>query len=533
MFFKIKELKLMKVFLLLIIGLFFLSCASVDGTVELGLNKISVENIQKNISFLASDSLKGRNTPSPELDIAAEFIAQKFREYGLKPINGSYFQRVEFVRVDLGDVNNFVLLKNGERINFEIGTDFVPYNFGEGEIEAGIVFAGYGITAKEYGYDDYQGIDVRGKIVVVLRDEPQEMDTSSIFNGARPTRYSFPRYKVQNALEHGAVGVIILPDPLNHMILKPRGHAWPRLFRSLPQTSLPIQLAYLQRGSIPAVEAGERFINEVFGDVQVLKDIQRSIDETLKPRSFEIENVRIKININFAKEYVYANNVVGFVEGSDKKLKDEIIIVGAHYDHVGYFSPSVMGSAEKDSIYNGADDNASGTVGMMEVARAFGLSRTKPRRSILFIAFCGEEKGLLGSRFYVDNPLFPIEKTIAMVNLDMIGRNSIDSLILIGWSYSDDMRKLVEEENKAIGFKFSYNGERDFSRSDQASFARKGIPVIFFHSGEHQDYHKVSDEVAKINFAKIERVAKLCYRVVYKLANSELKPKLNEIRPSD
>ncbi len=518
----------MRKFYFLLLLTLFLSCSSVKESVELGLNRISAENIRENLSFLASDSLKGRNTPSPELDIAGEFIAEKFKQYGLKPVGGSYFQKVEFIKVDLGEENHFILSKNGEEVKFEIGSDYVPYNFGDGEIEAGVVFAGYGITAKEYGYDDYDGIDVRGKIVILLRDEPQERDSSSIFNGTNPTRYSFPRYKVQNALEHGAIGVIILPDPLNHTILKPRGYSWPKLFRNLPRTSLPIQLAYLQRGLLPAVEAGEKFIKEIFGDVQVLIDIQKSIDENLKPKSFEIENVKVKMKISFVKENVYANNVVGFIEGSDSKLKDELVIVGAHYDHVGYFSPSAIGSSEKDSIYNGADDNGSGTVGIMEVAKAFGMSKKKPKRSILFIAFCGEEKGLLGSRYYVDNPLFPLEKTVAMINLDMIGRNSIDSLILIGWSYSEDMKRIAEEENLAVGFKFSYDGEKDFPRSDQANFARKGIPVIFFHSGEHADYHKVSDEVDKINFSKIEKVAKLCYRVVYRIANSDIRPKLNE-----
>jgi len=523
----------MKKVFLFIIAVFIIGCSSGEIGMDAGLSRISSESIFENIKFLASDSLKGRNTPSPELDVAGEFIAQRFKQYGLKPVNGSYFQKVEFVKVDLGDENHLVLSRNGESINFEIGVDFIPYNFGEGEVEGEIVFVGYGITAKEYGYDDYEDIDVKGKIVVVLRDEPQENDSASIFNGIRPTRYSFPRYKVQNAFEHGAIGIIILPDPLNHLILKPRGYAWPKIFKNLPRASLPIQLAYMQRGLIPAVEAGEKFIKEVFGGVQVLKDIQKAIDESLKPRSFKIENVKIKIKVSFVKENVYANNVVGFIEGTDKKLKDEIIVVGAHYDHVGYFSPSTIGSSETDSIYNGADDNASGTVGMMEVAKAFGLSKSKPKRSILFIAFCGEEKGLLGSRYYVDNPIFPIEKTVAMVNLDMIGRNSIDSLILIGWSYSEDMKRLAEEENKAIGFKFSYDGEKDFPRSDQASFARKGVPVIFFHSGEHEDYHKVGDEVDKINFSKIEKVAKLCYRVVYRLANSEIRPKLNEGKVAD
>ncbi len=523
----------MKRVLPFIIAVFLMGCSSEEVVIDAGLSKISSESIFENIAFLASDSLKGRNTPSAELDIAAEFIAERFKQYGLKPINGSYFQRVEFVKIDLGDENYFVLSKNGESISFEIGSDFVPYNFGEGEIEGEIVFAGYGITAKEYGYDDYEGIDVKGKIVIVLRDEPQENDSTSIFNGIHPTRYSFPRYKVQNAFEHGAIGVIILPDPLNHLILKPRGYAWPKIFKNLPRTSLPIQLSYLRREFIPAIEAGEKFIKEVFGDVQVLRDIQKAIDENLKPKSFKIENAKVKIKISFVKENVYANNVVGFIEGSDAKLKDEVIIVGAHYDHIGYFSPSALGLAQEDSIYNGADDNASGTVGIMEVAKAFGLSRNKPNRSILFIAFCGEEKGLLGSRYYVDNPIFPIEKTVAMVNLDMIGRNSIDSLILIGWSYSEDMKRLAEEENKVIGFKFSYDGEKDFPRSDQANFARKGVPVIFFHSGEHEDYHKVSDEVNKINISKIEKVAKLCYRVVYRLANSRIRPKLNEGKLAD
>ncbi len=518
----------MRKLIFLSFAVLFFACSSLQESVETGLERISAENIRENITFLASDSLKGRNTPSPELDIAGEFIADKFKQYGLKPVNGSYFQKVEFVRVDLGDENYFEVVKNGESKSFKIGDDFVPFNFGDGEIEAGVVFAGYGITAKEYGYDDYDGIDVKGKIVIVLRDEPQEKDSASVFNGANPTRYSFPRYKVQNAFEHGAIGVVILPDPLNHLVLKPRGYSWPKIFKNLPRTSLPIQLAYQQRSLLPAVEAGEEFIKEIFGDVQVLKDIQKSIDETLKPKSFEIENVKLKMKISFVKENVYANNVVGLIEGSDPELKDEIVIVGAHYDHVGYFSPTAVGSAGKDSIYNGADDNASGTVGMLEVARAFGLSKVKPKRSILFIAFCGEEKGLLGSRYYVDNPLFPIEKTIAMVNLDMIGRNSIDSLILIGWSYSEDMKRIAEEENREIGFKFSYDGEKDFPRSDQANFARKGIPVIFFHSGEHEDYHKVSDEVGKINFSKIEKVAKLCYRVVYRIANSNIRPKLKE-----
>ncbi len=506
----------------------FLSCSSVKESIDTGLNRISAENIMENLSFLASDSLKGRNTPSLELDVAAEFIAQKFKQYGLKPIGNSYFQKVEFVKIDLGDTNYLIVSKDGESIKFEIGEEFVPFNFGDGEVEAEVVFAGYGITAKEYGYDDYEGIDARGKIVILLRDEPQEKDSSGVFNGANPTRYSFPRYKVQNAFDHGAVGVIILPDPLNHLILKPRGYSWPKIFKNLPRASLPIQLAYLQRNLLPAVEAGEKFIKEVFGDINLLKEIQKSIDENLKPKSFEIENVKIKIKVSFVRENVYANNVVGFIEGTDEKLKEEVVVVGAHYDHVGYFTPSAIGSSEKDSIYNGADDNASGTVGMLEVAKAFGLSKSKPKRSILFIAFCGEEKGLLGSRYYVDNPLFPIEKTVAMINLDMIGRNSIDSLILIGWSYSEDMKRIAEEENSAIGFKFSYDGERDFPRSDQANFARKGVPVIFFHSGEHEDYHKVSDEADKINFSKIEKVTKLCYRVVYRIANSDLRPKLNE-----
>jgi hypothetical protein len=514
----------MRRFLILILPVLFLSCAVTKDGVKSGLELITAENIAQNISFLASDSLKGRNTPSPELDIAGNFIAERFMQYGLKPVNGSYFQRVEFVRIDLAEDNALILSKNGEQIVFKLGEDFIPFNFADGEIEAKVIFAGYGITAKEYGYDDYEGIDAKGKIVVVLRDEPQENDTTSVFNGKNPTRYSFPRYKAQNAFEHGAVGVIILPDPLNHSILKPRGYVWPKLYKNLPRASLPIQLSYQLSKMPPSIEAGENFIKSLFGDPQVLKDIQRSIDETLKPKSFKFENVKIKMKISFAKERVYANNVVGLIEGEDEKLKDEVIIVGAHYDHVGY----ITGTMGKDSIYNGADDNASGTVGMIEVAKAFALNKKKPKRSLLFIAFCGEEKGLLGSRYYVDNPLFPIEKTVAMINLDMIGRNAIDSLILIGWSYSEDMKRIAEEENQKIGFKFSYDGEKDFSRSDQANFAWKGIPVIFFHSGEHEDYHKVSDEVSKINFAKIAKVAKLCYLVAYKLANSDFKPKLNE-----
>jgi hypothetical protein len=478
---------------LLISVIWFLTAwASVKGPTRTALNSIRAEDVRRYIDFLASDSLMGRNTPSPGLDIAAHYIADEFSRFGLDPLDGSYFQKFYLNLVRLGD-QNFLILKDqsGGEFSFEIKRDFMPFAYtANKEVQSELVFVGYGITAPEYNYDDYQNLDVRGKIVIVLRHEPGEKDSTSVFDGVRHTDYSKVRTKVENAIEHGAVGLLLITDPLNHRSLRPRGFPWPSLYRNIPNDALPYTLALAEEKKIPTVHVGKRFINKIFGSVDSLKAIQTEIDASVKPNSFVISDFTIALKTSTVIASDSTQNVVAFWEGSDPNLKKEVIVIGAHYDHVGYRK----GEREPgvDYIYNGADDNASGTVGLLEVAEAFSLA-PPPKRSVIFIAFAGEEKGLFGSRAYVGQPLWPLSQTKAMFNMDMIGRNDGDKVTIIGYSRSPDLNQINTEENKYIGLKLEYNGEQHFMGSDQYSFARRGIPVLFYNTGEHPDYHRVTD----------------------------------------
>ena len=479
---------------------------------------ITQDLIQKDISFLASDSLKGRNTPSPELDIASDYISNSFGSYGLGKIDGSYLQKVKLGLVNLGRENYLSITKDGKEISFNLKDDFTPFEMTANKhSDAPIVFAGYGIDAPEFKYNDYDNLDVNGKIVFVLRHEPGENDTASIFNGKESTKYSNVDEKVRTAVKHGAIGVLVAQDPLNHSILTPKGFPWPSLSKIIPKDAIPLSLMIDEKDKIPVVQVGESVIEKLFGSVENLKNIQSEIDKNLKPNSFNVSGAEASLKTSTEITDKSSNNVAGFIEGSDPVLKSEVVVIGAHYDHVGYISRHQEG---EDFIYNGADDNASGTCGVLAVAKAFSESNQKPKRSVLFIAFCGEEKGLFGSRSYVENPSFTLEKTVAMLNMDMIGRNNPDSLTIYGNDRNPDLLRTALTANEDIGFKINYENVRMSGGSDHASFLNKKIPSLFFHSDTHADYHKVSDEVSLINSEKIARVAKLVYKTAWEIANN-------------
>ena len=482
-----------------------------------GENLITEELVKHNIEFLASDSLKGRNTPSPELDSAAAYIAGKFKAYGLQPIKGSYFQNVKLGYIKLGTDNRLIVKTNGDEIQYKIKTDFTPFEMTANKTaDAPIIFAGYGIDAPEYNYNDYANIDVKGKIVFVLRHEPGEKDPESKFKGKNATKYSSVNEKVKIAIERGAAGVLVAQDPLNHIMLAPQGFPWPALSVFIPEDAIPLSILSGEEEKIPVVQVGENIIKRLFGSVEKLKNIQADIDKRFKPNSFELPNTLVSLKTSTNISETDASNVVGFLEGSDPALKDEIIIIGAHYDHVGFNKTHQPG---EDYIFNGADDNASGTAAVMAVAAALGGSAPAPKRSVLFIAFCGEEKGLFGSLYYTRNPLFPKEKSIAMLNLDMIGRNNIDSLTIYGCGKNPKLLARVQLANKNIGFNFNLQNEIENGDSDHSSFQKIGIPSLCFHSGIHADLHKVSDEASKINYNKVVKTAKLTFNAVELLAN--------------
>lgn len=500
-------------FIALSLLLFF--CGFAQVVPEKGLLQINSEYLKKHIDFLASDSLKGRNTPSSELDIAASYIAEEFSRLGVKKVNGSYFQEVPLCTKNLlVDDCSLSLSTSGNSISFKLKTDFTPFaNTADAEASGNVVFAGYGITAPEYNYDDYEGLDVKGKIVLVMKHEPRENDTSEVFEGKKDTYHSSIDSKLKNAMSRGAVAIMIVTDPLNHLTLNPQGYSWPNLSKFKTNITPKIQLLTHEE-SIPCIQVGERFITNLFGTVDSLKSIQKQIDTNLKPFSFEISNVLCSIKTKLDVKQFSSKNVVGLIKGSDQKLKNEFLVIGAHYDHVGYNDTHKEGD---DYIFNGADDNASGTAGVMALAKAFSVSK-KTKRSILFILFTGEEKGLFGSEYYTKNPLFPLNSTVAMLNLDMISRNG-DSLQILGERFNPDLFTIIKEENNFVGLNIVESGNEFLGGSDHANFLKKDISSIFFFTGIHNDYHTVMDNPDKVDYLKAEKVTKLVFRTAWRVVN--------------
>jgi hypothetical protein len=481
-----------------------------------GIDIITGSKIKAHVDYLASDSLLGRNTPSKGLDSAAVYIVKLFKENGILPFNNNYYQPVPLTITSLGKENLVEINNNGIKTSLAIKTQFVPYEVtGNGDVSGSLVFVGYGITAPEYNYDDYQGIDVKGKIVVVLRHEPGELDTASTFAGLKNTQHAFVESKVKNAIHHGAAGVLVLTDPLNHLIITPRGFPWPSLSRIIPEDALPMHLTDEKSNKIPVVHVGEDVIKMMFGSVDSLKSLQRTMDRTLKPKSQSFPMVTVRIKTSTEEKTIHTSNIVGFIPGTDPVLKNEYVIVGAHYDHVGYNKSHAPG---EDYIINGADDNASGTAGMLAVAEAFAKNTTKPKRSLIFIGFTAEEKGLYGSEAYVNNPAVPVEKTVAMINLDMIGRNHIDTLYLVEGKESPDVTDIIRKENASVGFTI-VEDEELAGRSDYDNFYKKDIPFAFFFAGLHPDYHTVRDNPNTINPEKAARISVLVYKTAWNIAN--------------
>lgn len=484
------------------------------------LPAISMSRAKMHINMLASDEMRGRNTPSPELEKAASYIADQFKELGVLPINGSYFHTYTLERLHLDKPTVMVVQKGNALFEMILKDDFIPFEqSGNARVDfAQMAFAGFGITAPEYGYDDYKNLDVKGKVVVIFRGEPQMDNDSSIFEGKRFTKYSRLQSKIKTAVAKGAAGLLILSAPSSSLKLRPTGFPWPSLYPNIPADALPLSRRNVDSPNIPVVSVGERFVDFVFGSIDTLKTWQKNIDSTLAIQSKLIPGIEINLlQTTLRSEKVEVKNVMGMVKGSE--LPDEYVVIGAHYDHVGHSRPN---DPAKDSIFNGADDNASGTTGILLSAEAIANAPTKPKRSIVFVGFSGEEKGLLGSKAFADNPPLPIKNCVAMLNMDMIGRSVNDTLYIGGNTRCKELADLNAEVNRTLfdsdTFNLSYTIEQYFFRSDQASFAMKRIPVLFYYTGEHEDYHKVSDEISKLNMDNLVKIATLCSHTAWSTA---------------
>lgn len=483
---------------------------------------ITKQESQFHVNVLASDDFAGRKTGTPGQWLAAKYIANEFSSYGLAPAGDglTFYQNFSIAATDLAKAVMWLRtekVQSPQKLALQISRDFIPVSFtGENKLTAEIVFAGYGISAPEYRYDDYAGLDVRGKIVLVLRHEPQETNPESPFNGRDETRYSHVKTKAETALRNGARGMLIVTDPNGgHGSLEPRGY-WPVLHGTsrLPKRWDLDTKPELQK--FPVIWIDGRVADLILSPTSTtLQQLQTEIDATLRPLSFAIQNQSVHMEVRLSKEVQRTQNVVAMLPGSDPKLHHEFVVIGAHYDHLG---------KQHEQIYHGADDNASGTAGLLEIAEAFSESRLRPRRSLLFIAFSAEELGLLGSQYYVENPVRPIENTVSMVNLDMISRNNPNEISVVGTRMSPVLYEINLAANEEVGLDLLYDGEKYFGRSDQANFAKHNIPVIFYNSDTHEDYHRPSDLPEKINSEKLARVARLAFLVAWRIANLNTRP---------
>jgi hypothetical protein len=471
------------------------------------------------IKFLASPELKGRATGSPELEKAAAFIAARFKEFGLKPADGKGYYQAFTVTTDarLGKANRFHFADSGHTTVLHFPEDFVPLNFSSpGKLSGPVVFVGYGITAPEYSYDDYQGIDAKGKIVLMLRHEPQEFDEKSVFAGKAYTQHAQFASKAINAKNHGAAGVILINDRANH-------RADPDQLETFGRTAGPAD------AGIPFVQVKADKLDSWFAAAgKNLDTIETNIDRTLKPEPFAFPDaVRVDANLDVERAVKTVHNVAGYLPGET----DEYVILGAHYDHLGLgeqfsLAPDLAGT----TIHPGADDNASGTAGVIELARWFS-TQAKQKRGILFLTFAGEELGLLGSSFYASHPDMPLDKAVAMINMDMIGRVRNSKLYIGGAGTGTTLRALLDKERLKSGLNLDFSDTAGYGSSDHMEFIPKQVPVLFFFSGLHGDYHKPGDTWDKIDAPDAARVLQLVADVTDDLRESADRPQFVRVAP--
>jgi hypothetical protein len=462
------------------------------------------------IKFLASQEMKGRATGTPELEKAAAFIAADFRSFGLQPIDGkSYYQAFSVTtHARLGNDNRFAYTVAGKRVKLSYPEDFTPFNFSSrAKMSGPVVFAGYGITAPEYNYDDYQGIDVRDKIVLILRHEPQEFDDKSVFAGKVYTQHSQFWSKASNAKMHGARGVILVSDRAAH----------PGEAEELEKFA---EVAGPGDAGIPFLQMKSEVADRWFALAgKNADDIQAGIDKDLQARSFDFPaSLAVDANLDVERVVKTAHNVAGYLPG----LTDEYIVIGAHYDHLGLGEQFSMAPSLAGTIHPGADDNASGTAGVIELARWFS-TQPKQKRGILFLTFAGEELGLLGSSYFVNHPALALDKDVAMINMDMIGRVRDGKIFIGGVGTGTTLKKLLEEVTPKYGLHIDYS-EAGYGSSDHTSFTTKQVPVLFFFSGLHADYHKPSDTWDKIDVPDAAKLLQMIAEVSEDLRESPDRP---------
>jgi len=485
------------------------------GTVP--LRELSAERYQQHVAFLASDKLKGRGNGSPELEKAADYIATQFRSFGLQPAGdeGTYFQKFDVtIGAEFGPKN---ALQIGG-VSKEKNKDFVTIPVSSsGSYEGSVVFVGYGLTSSALQWDDYAGIDVTGKAVLVFRHDPEETNPASRFSkdSSAPTTFTS---KARNARAHGAKAILFITDPNNHVN---EADTIGKATEDLEFRDLSILAMHVTRDAVSSLfaQAGKS-----------MQAVQKSIDSDQKPQSFELPGSRVRVATDVTPIRKTVRNVIASVRGSDSKLRDEWIVIGGHYDHLGLGDRNnSMSASDVGKIHHGADDNASGTAGVLELARLIARNKQSFKRSVMLITFAGEELGLFGSSHFVNHPTVPLASIDVMFNMDMIGRLASRSLNVMGTGTAPEFPAWIEDANKEIGLSLALsNGGHE--GSDHLSFDGKHIPTLFFFSGLHSDYHRPTDTSDKIDAKGAIRVLSLVANAAGLAANAPTKLVYTEVK---
>jgi hypothetical protein len=462
------------------------------------------------IKALTTPAMEGRGAGSKGLTRAEHLIEKRYKSLGLEPAGTNSYQQpfTVITGAHLKGKNNFAVLTGDQKRELKAKQDFVPFSFSaSGSARAPMVFAGYGVSADEFQYDDYAGINVKDKIVVVLRYEPPSFAVKAGNQGM--TQHSQLVTKAINARNHGAKALVLVNGKL--------GDGEEDLLTRFGSVSGPENagIIFLQVKNAIA----ESWLKAAG---KSLAELQEQINASSKPASFALpENQTAALTVSIETTQATVNNVLAYLPGKT----DEYVIIGAHYDHLGRGNFDSLAPSQIGQIHPGADDNASGTAGVLELARLLAPQKGQLRRGILFASFAGEELGLLGSAAWVKEPTRPLEKCVAMLNMDMIGRIKDQKVYIGGVGTGSTLKAVVEQAQKEenSGFKIEYS-PGGYSSSDHTSFVAKKIPVLFFFSGLHSDYHKPSDTWDKIDPDSAARLLNVVGETGELLADAEERP---------
>ncbi|HSB11003.1 MAG TPA: M28 family peptidase [Blastocatellia bacterium] len=515
---------------------------------------ITADGVMNHIKVLASDEYEGRGPGTHGEELAINYIADQFKKVGLEPGNtdGTYFQKVPLVGISTQQDAVMNVKASGKDMNLRFKDDFVARTIRITEktgFDADMVFVGYGVVAPEYGWDDYKGMDVRGKVLLMLVNDPAVPDPKNpaklddkMFKGRAMTYYGRWTYKYEIAAEKGAAGVFVIHQWDNKTNSGPAGYPWEvaRGMMTVENFDLVAKDNNMSRVNVEGWITEAR-TKEIFSAGGMSFDAMKKAATRKDFRPVDLK-ARAKLELSQKTRFINSNNVVGKLEGSDPKLKDQYVIYTAHWDHLGIGLPNEKG----DKIYNGALDNATGCAGLIEIARAFKSLPKPPRRSILFVSVTAEEKGLIGSKYYAENPIYPLEKTVAAINMDglnQFGPTSDFTVVGLGNSTLDDVLRRAAAEKKRV-LRPDPEPEKGFYyRSDHFNFAKVGVPALDPNDGitfigkpadwgrkkrdeytEH-DYHKPSDEIKPDwNLAGAAEDLRLLMTVGYRVANTDKFP---------